>query len=262
MSTRIRDRRLTRTKATKPDTRPTKEPPPGSRRTPLQDRSRQRVERILDAAATVFGERGYDAATTEEIARLAGTSIGSVYQFFPNKLAIFNAISLRYLDRARALFDTFVTPASVEMPWPDLLDRAIDAFAAFHEDEPGFRAILLNWRVSAELLLANDAVNRELAKRAEVVFVAQAPGLTPRRRALVATIIIEVVSSMLILGVRRGPEESRAILAETKMLLRRYLEPIVSEHAVSAGRRSSGSPSSSRGTRSRAPSSGTRTRRR
>jgi AcrR family transcriptional regulator len=252
---------LRRAKPTRPETIP----PAGSRRTPLQDRSRQRVERILDAAAQVFGERGYDAATTEEIARIAGTSIGSVYQFFPNKLAIFNAISLRYLDRARALFDTFVTPESIAMPWPELIDRGIDAFAEFHEGEPGFRAILLNWRVSAELLLANDAVNRELAHRAEAILVAQAPGLTPRRRALVATMIIEIVSSMLILGVRRGPEESRALLGETKMLLRRYLEPIVSEHGavtVTEARRSSGTRSSSRGSRSRAPSSGTRSRRR
>src|SRR5437868_3574324 len=169
LSTRIGSPPLSRTKPAKPAAKTLTSPPPGSRRTPLQDRSRQRVERILDAAAQVFGERGYDAATTEEIARLAGTSIGSVYQFFPNKLAIFNAISLRYLDRARALFDTFVTPESIALPWPELLDRGIDAFAAFHESEPGFRAILLNWRVSAELLLANDAVNRELARRAEVV---------------------------------------------------------------------------------------------
>jgi AcrR family transcriptional regulator len=249
---------LKRTKATKAP--PT--PPAGSRRTPLQDRSRQRVERILDAAAAVFGDRGYDAATTEEIARLAGTSIGSVYQFFPNKLAIFNAIAIRYLERARALFDTFMTPEAIAMPWAELLDRGIDAFAALHMDEPSFRAILLNWRVSADLLLANDDVNRELARRAEAVLVAQAPGLTPARRSLVATMIIEIVSAMLVLGVRRSRAESEALMNETKMLLRRYLEPIVSEHAVSAGRRSSGSRSSSRGSRSRAPSSGTRSRRR
>jgi AcrR family transcriptional regulator len=207
------------------------EPSTLERRTPLQDRSRQRVERIVDAAARVFAERGYDASTMDEIARLAGTSIGSVYQFFPNKLAIFNAITLRYIDRARALFDSFMTPESIQRPWLELLDAGIDAFAAFHKSEPGFSAILLNWRVSVDMIVANDEVNRELARRAEAVFVAQAPGLTADRRALVATMIIEVVSAMLILSVRRGPRESEAILAETKTLLRRYLEPIVSEHA-------------------------------
>jgi AcrR family transcriptional regulator len=202
-----------------------------SRRTPLQDRSRRRVEQILDAAAEVFIDRGYDAATTEEIARLAGTSIGSVYQFFPNKLAIFNAIALRYVERAQALFDTFVTRAAIHEPWHELLGRAIDAFAALNQGEPGFRALLLNWRVSADMLLQNDDVNREFARRVEVVVTARAPSLTPARRTLVATIIVEVISSMLTLCARRPRADSDPILAETKMLLFRYLEPIVTENA-------------------------------
>jgi AcrR family transcriptional regulator len=240
-----------------------------SRRTPLQDRSRKRVELILDASARVFLDRGYDAATTEEIARLAGTSIGSVYQFFPNKLAIFNAIAARYVERAQALFDTFMTPSAIERPWQELLDGAIDAFVAFHVMEPGFRAILVNWRVSADMVLANDDVNREFARRAEGVLAAQAPGLTPARRSLVATMIIEMISAALMLCVRRPPS-AEAVIAETKTMLRRYIEPIVTENAKApggkpaarSGPRSNGSPSSSRGTRSRAPSSGTRSPRR
>jgi AcrR family transcriptional regulator len=201
-----------------------------ARRTPLQDRSRQRVERILDSASEVFLQRGYDAATTEEIARLAGTSIGSVYQFFPNKLAIFNAIALRCVERARELFDTFMTPAAVHLPWTELLEGAIDAFAAYHRTEPGFRALLLNWRVSADMVLANDDVNREFARRAEAVLETNAPSLTPARRALVATIVIETISAMMILCVRR-PSFADDVIAETKTLLRRYIEPIVTENA-------------------------------
>ncbi len=202
-----------------------------SRRTPLQDRSRQRVERILDAAARVFLERGYDAATTEEIARLAGTSIGSVYQFFPNKLAIFNAISARYVERARALFDSFMTPAATARPWHELLGEAIDAFVAFHAVEPAFRAILVNWRVSADMVLASDEVNQDFARRVEVVLAAQAPALTGPRRGLVATMIIEMISATLMLCVRR-PDSAQAIIAETKTMLRRYIEPIVTENAA------------------------------
>jgi AcrR family transcriptional regulator len=201
--------------------------PTPSRRMPLQDRSRKRVEQILDAAAQVFAERGYDAATTEEIARLAETSIGSVYQFFPNKLALFNAITIRYVERAQALFGTLMTPAALHEPWDELLGRGIDAFAALNRNEPGFRAILVNWRISADMLLANDDVNREFARRAETVLAAQAPGLTAEKRALVATVVIEVVSSMLLLSIRRAPDDGDAILAEAKTLLFRYLGPIV-----------------------------------
>lgn len=204
------------------------------RRTPLQDRSRERMERILDAAAQRFADDGYDATTTEAIAERAGTSIGSVYQFFPNKLAIFNAIAVRYMERGRSLFTSVVsTPLAQEGAWYELIDRAIDAFAEFHRKEPGFRAILLNWRVSADLLLASDDVNRELARRAEQVLAPLVPGLPAHRRALVATVIIETISAMLIVCARREPEGD-AILVETKMMLRRYLEPIVTEHAARA----------------------------
>ena len=202
-----------------------------SRRTPLQDRSRQRVERILDAASQIFADTGYDAATTEAIAARAGTSIGSLYQFFPNKLALFNAIAVRYVDRSQALFSTFMTPEAAALPWGDLLDRAIDAFATFNRGEPGFRAILLNWRVSADMMVANDEVNREFARRAARSLSAHAPGLGRARRALVATMVIEVVSTMLIVCARRTPAEADDVIAETKTMLRRYLEPIVTEHA-------------------------------
>jgi hypothetical protein len=134
------------------------------------------------------------------------------------------------VERARELFDTFMTPAAVHLPWTELLEGAIDAFAAYHRTEPGFRALLLNWRVSADMVLANDDVNREFARRAEAVLETNAPSLTPARRALVATIVIETISAMMILCVRR-PSFADDVTAETKTLLRRYIEPIVTENA-------------------------------
>jgi AcrR family transcriptional regulator len=69
-----------------------------SRRSPVQDRARRTVERILDAAAHVFGERGY-AATTNDVAERAGVSIGSLYQYFRDKDALLVALHDRHLDQ-------------------------------------------------------------------------------------------------------------------------------------------------------------------
>jgi AcrR family transcriptional regulator len=67
------------------------------RKTPRQERSLRTVERILDAAAHIFHEQGYAGATTNDIADEANLSIGSIYQYFPNKdavlVALTNAIS-------------------------------------------------------------------------------------------------------------------------------------------------------------------------
>ena len=63
---------------------------------PKQERGRQRVAAILEAAAAVFAEKGYDAATMTEIAALSGTAIGSLYRFFPSKDALADALLARY----------------------------------------------------------------------------------------------------------------------------------------------------------------------
>ena len=67
------------------------------RKLPKQARSQQRVDTILDTAAQLFEEVGYESATTNEIALRAGVPIGSLYQFFTNKDAILNALVERYV---------------------------------------------------------------------------------------------------------------------------------------------------------------------
>jgi AcrR family transcriptional regulator len=195
------------------------------RRVPAQARSKERVERILEAAARVFADAGYEAATMEAIAELAGTSIGSIYQFFPNKRAVFDAIAARYMDKARAFFDVFVTGPLVEMPWPEVLDASIDAFAAFNEQDAGFRAVWVGMHLTEEVVTQGEALNREMATRLEALLGAKLPRLPPAMRPIVATMSVEVFSAMLVISARRGPEERQAMLAETKAMLRRYLAP-------------------------------------
>ena len=77
-----------------PGARPALEP----RRQPVQDRSRRRFDAMVDAASTIIVERGFEALTTEAIAEEAGVAIGSVYQFFPNKHAVANAVALRSFE--------------------------------------------------------------------------------------------------------------------------------------------------------------------
>ena len=96
------------------------------RRTPQQARSQQRVDLILDVAADIFAEVGYESATTNAIAERAGVSIGSLYRYFPDKDAILHALSNRYYEQVRALFDEVFTKDVVYLPLPVLLDRLID----------------------------------------------------------------------------------------------------------------------------------------
>src|ERR1700748_2218040 len=73
-------------------------------RAPKRARGKQRVAELLQAAAEVFAEKGYEATTMTEIASRAGAAIGSLYQFFPSKDALAEAVFNRFAERAAAAF--------------------------------------------------------------------------------------------------------------------------------------------------------------
>ena len=171
-----------------------------------------------------------EAATIEAIAARAETSVGSVYQFFPNKRALFHAIGARYTERVRGLFEALVSSASsgtsrraIAGAWKETLDRAIDTLDVFHRSDTGFRALLRNWS-SAEMLEADDAINRELARRTESLISLLMPTLPRARRNVVAELLVETVSSALILSARRDRRKGAKVIAEAKTMLHRWLE--------------------------------------
>lgn len=209
------------TKARAPIAKPKDAP---VRRVPAQERSRARVERILDAAARVFAEVGYEAATTEAIAARAGTSIGSLYQFFPNKQALFVAIGQTYLDESQALFDELIA-RPLDRPWDELIGDAIDAFRELDRRSVAFRAVWMNLHQSREFFARGEAMNAAMASRVAAVIQLFAPEIPETKVKLVATVVVELISSMLFLALRRKEPLSSEIVAETKLVVKRYLEP-------------------------------------
>src|ERR671926_1396238 len=92
------------------------------RRVPVQGRSVARVNRMLDACAELVDEVGYDGLTTTLLAERAGVAIGSVYQFFPDKRAIVQALTMRSLE-------SYLTRLGARLAEADLHDwwDAVDA---------------------------------------------------------------------------------------------------------------------------------------
>lgn len=193
------------------------------RRVPSQARSKERVERILDSAEHEFAELGYEAATTEAIAARAEASIGSLYQFFPNKRALFDAIAERYLARVEVFFADLIAQGAGHMSWPELIDATIDAFWSLAKNSNAFRAVWIQGHFSPELLDASDALNRSMETRAEAVLAAYAPHLTKAKRASVATILIEVTGVVLVIASRKKEPLATDLIEETKQLMRSYV---------------------------------------
>ncbi len=105
------------------------------RKQPRQVRAELTRQRILTAAAHVFGEHGYAAGTTNRIAERAGISIGSLYQYFPNKDAILAELLVRHLDDGMAIAERVQgeqLPGPIEEIFRVFVRGAIES----HLDEP------------------------------------------------------------------------------------------------------------------------------
>lgn len=121
------------------------------RRKPRQVRAELTRERILTAAAHVFAEHGYAAGTTNRIAERARISIGSLYQYFPNKDAILAELLIQHIDRGTwTETDTLdLSPGTLEATVRALIRDAIDN----HSDDPRLLRVMVEEApVSQELL--------------------------------------------------------------------------------------------------------------
>ncbi|GAS96855.1 TetR family transcriptional regulator [Mycolicibacterium canariasense] len=129
------------------------------RKRPRQRRSELTRDRILDAAVAVFSEYGYARGTTNRIAASADVSIGSLYQYFPNKDAIVVELASRHLDAGVRTADQSQPPygpASLEQVIGDVVAAAIDN----HRQDPEFLRVLVEQAPRSHELLVKVAQRR------------------------------------------------------------------------------------------------------
>jgi AcrR family transcriptional regulator len=104
-------------------------------RRPKQRRAQMTVEAVLDAVVKLLKREGGDAVTTNRIAEVAGVSIGSIYQYFPNKRAIFMALHERHIQEIDRLVEsTLVEHASSSLD--DLMRAMVEAMVEAHTGDP------------------------------------------------------------------------------------------------------------------------------
>jgi AcrR family transcriptional regulator len=199
------------------------------RRAPKQERGQLRIARLLEAAAAEFACVGFDAATTNAIARRAKTSVGSLYQFFPNKEALLAALTEHYLEEIRALHAVVLSEEAARLSMPEFIDQLVDRLAEFHATRPAFLSLFYGSPTSAHLAAAADRLHRECVAGAEASMAARLPHIDPARRRLHAALSVQVVRALLPLAVGASPAERALVLAEIKKLLMRYMDGVATE---------------------------------
>jgi AcrR family transcriptional regulator len=108
---------------------------------PEQDRSRATVDVIVDAAARVLVKGGYAAFTTNRVAETAGVSIGSLYQYFPNKEALLSELMRRHVEEIGAGVEEMAT-RSAHAPLSEIIRNAIEHSARAHLHDPELHQVL------------------------------------------------------------------------------------------------------------------------
>lgn len=117
------------------------------RNEPIQARSSDRIDALLGAAALVVDEVGVELLTTALVATKANASIGTVYRYFPDRIAVLTALSDRSIERYLGRVRDSVERQRV-IRWQDALVVAFDTAEQMHVLEPGFTSIRLGDLVS------------------------------------------------------------------------------------------------------------------
>jgi AcrR family transcriptional regulator len=204
------------------------------RRRPRQARAVERFERILDTAERVFSEIGYESATTNLIATQAGTSVGSLYEFFPNKAALAVALADRYTSRIGSLYDTLI----VDEPNLDgaaLISRVVEALDQFYREHPGAVPLLNGRLTSDELAGAGAALQRALARRIEAVLSGRRSDVPGPRRQLVSQVIAEMTRALLVLADEVPLHQRQAVVREIEHAIVGYLNVSISDPVTTKG---------------------------
>ncbi len=110
------------------------------RNEPVQARSTARLAALLDSAAAVIDEIGYERLTTAMVAERAGASIGTVYRYFPDRIVVLQGLSQRFLQQFTARITQTVFETRHES-WLDAVAACIDDIVTAFHTEPGFRSL-------------------------------------------------------------------------------------------------------------------------
>lgn len=197
-----------------------------------QARGERRIQQLLDAAASVFCRTGYTSASTNAIAREAGVSPGTLYQFFPNKEAIAVELGDRLTQQMRDTHGVAFSEENAALPLAEMLDVVLDPMIEFNCDNPVFLTLICSSDTPGTVAEEHAALAATLQTRVEELIGAYAPELPPARRTHIATMGFALFKAGLELILSHEGEDREAYITELKNCLYGYLAPVIGTEAA------------------------------
>lgn len=196
-------------------------------RTPIQSRSKERLDLILRTAKELIGEKGIDAVSMREIAQSAGIQIGSLYQYFPGKNSLLLTIMRDYYDRiyaeTKALLDQVNNAEELETAG----EKALTQFAEFFQRDTALANLWAGARAVPELV-SEDIL--DTYRNAELVIKTASrclPGLKENDLKPFALFLSHTMGTIVRFAGEIEKEQGNAVLKECQEIFRLRLRSLV-----------------------------------
>ena len=202
-------------------------PPPKAsapRRSPAQQRSRERMERILLVATELIARQGSDTVKMNEIAKLAEISIGSLYQYFPDKRAIVRTLAERYAAHNLACVKDALDSVSDLDSLLKAFARLIDEYYQLFLAEPVMRDIWTGVQADKQLQALEQAESQASGALFTAALRRAHPRANAKRIATTAFLIWQLGESTMRLAIAHDSSEGAALVGAYKRMALRAIE--------------------------------------
>lgn len=198
------------------------------RKAPTQKRSRERVENILKVACELISTHGSDAMKMGELAEKAGVSIGSLYQYFPDKASIIHALADRYNDESQHCIEEALAETQTAKELITAFDQLIDTYYELFLAEPVICDIWTGTQADKTLRDMEMEVSRANADQLTraILRIRKNDGDASVLSARCLLIMYSGEATMR-LAISVPPSEGREIVASYKRMVRREIEEMV-----------------------------------
>lgn len=196
----------------------------GVRVAPQQERSARRLAGFLQAAAELFTDLGFEATTMQAIADRSQSSIGALYNYFPDKAAVAFAIMRQYSDELHAYWKP-LQGQGARLSHAQFAEFLIDRIIEFVQERPAF----LQLQAAPIRFRQDPAVRRALRTVLANAFRAKNPSLSPERAMLTANVAVQIIKAMMALYQESDSKTRPLIVSEFRTILASYLDGVLSE---------------------------------
>lgn len=185
---------------------------------PTREVGRRRVAELLAAAEAVIHERGFEAATMSEIAERAGSNIGSLYRFFPNKDSVAEALLHHYSEVLDVAYAAIHAQASQATP-TELADVLIDLLVTLRPQTQSLAALLDSRKDRTEI---RDRFLKQVSTGIKAALTACAPGLNRKLAEDVAVVVFNNMKTLVAMTTE-GSRASVGARQQLRLMNRLYL---------------------------------------